>query len=155
MWRNNSLTMRKAVISTKSYRAPSFVLPGGLMKILLTLSLCSCGLVSCRTRGVNIHFKNTSARDFQVVTARILGEQFIFNDLKRGQTRKIRVEKAYRYCLISVVLPQDTLWLIPVDYVGEKLYADGTLKIELSIGVNALDSPMLQLQTKRGFRLLP
>jgi hypothetical protein len=109
---------------------------------------------SCKTNQVVVKFTNTSSEDFKSIDVRILGKEFALSDLKSGQSKAIKVDKSYRYCIIKVVTLSDTLMLIPTDYVGEKLYTSGRLKMQLSIVAKSDNKRRLHLKTTRDMQKL-
>ena len=61
-----------------------------------------------------------------------------FTDLKQGaKTTKFKTAQTYGYCYTQIILSNnDTLTLRPIDYVGEKLYKHGKIKLMFDIHKN-------------------
>lgn len=125
------------------------------MKKALIAFISCLALLSCKTSGVTVQFKNESGADFQSFRAQILGKVYSFENFTKGSSRKLKTDKAYRYCLLNAVVAGDTLRLIPTDYVGEQLYTDGKLVMHLRLDTNAQGRPRLELRTTRRGKKLP
>jgi hypothetical protein len=83
---------------------------------------------------VLVTFKNKTSQDFVKLQVNIVGREYSFSDLKKGQTTKpIRVEKSYRYCYAKAITATDTLICQPEDFVGEKLFTKGKLLMTFEI----------------------
>ena len=99
---------------------------------------------------VKVKFKNESQEDFKLLTANILGKEFIFKDVKKGEsTPYVEVDKTYPYCPLKIETAKDTVGFLPIDYVGEKLYTSGKLTMVISIATNANGDRYVNIQAKR------
>lgn len=58
-------------------------------------------------------------------------------------------EFVYRYGFLKVEVGQDTLYLIPIDYVGETQYKRGKFTYEIGLFENRLESGSLTLNFER------
>ena len=100
---------------------------------VLFLSVIFLFTISCKS-GVEIVFINKSAENFKSLKADIGKKDTIFENLKSGEsTKPIRVAGSYSYCYLKVITEQDTLSYIPTDYMGEKYYTSGKLKMKVEI----------------------
>ena len=102
-----------------------------MRKLILLFSFaffCSC------SSGLKLQFKNGSDENFEKVTAQIGKNKYVFENLKsRKKTKTIKLDGSYPYCPVTIITEKDTLKLIPDDYVGEKYYKSGKLKMILMV----------------------
>jgi hypothetical protein len=83
--------------------------------------------------GVSVIFKNSTGKDFQSLKVNIVGREFIFSNLKIGQqTPIVIVPRSYRYCYAQAITNTDTLLCQPDDYVGEIVYTNGKILMNIS-----------------------
>jgi len=100
---------------------------------VLFLSVIFFITISCKS-GVEVVFINKSAEDFTSLKAEIGKKDTIFENLKNGEsTKPIRIAGSYSYCYLQVITKQDTLSYVPIDYMGEKYYTSGKLKMKVEI----------------------
>ncbi len=88
---------------------------------------------SCKSQ-VLVRFINTSNEDYKKIKVGVLNKEFEFVNLKSGQsTEFVKVDSTYSYCYAKVFTEKDTIWQMPYDYAGEKLYKSGKLNIKINI----------------------
>ena len=99
-----------------------------------------CCLVICSTSftpeksGVRIFFQNDTGQDFKKLKVDIRGTEFFFENLRQGtETEMIKVPESYQICYAQAITDTDTLVCQPIDFVGAKLYRNGTLLMKLSL----------------------
>lgn len=94
--------------------------------LLLAINFCSSQ--------VKLSFKNDSGKEFKILKVELVKSTHIFKSLHPGEsTLPITVNGSYPYCPMQIVTSTDTIKFIPIDYVGEKYYKSGKLKMILKI----------------------
>jgi hypothetical protein len=99
--------------------------------------------------------KNETGLGFKNFTPRIFGRAFSFDDFQNGETRKFKVEKSYRYFMLTAITGGDTMRLIPVDFVGETLYTDGKLNFTFKLATTETGNRVLYPVVTRNGKKLP
>jgi hypothetical protein len=86
--------------------------------------------VLCGNSQVKVNFTNASKEKFK--SLKVKG--FVFKDLGSGKsTEGIELSGSYRYCYAEVITEKDTIFFVPIDYVGETYYTSGKLNMKLQI----------------------
>ena len=88
-------------------------------------------MISCKSQ-VLVRFTNVSNEDYKKLKVGVLKKEFEFVNLKSGQSTEF-VKVDYSYCYVKLFTEKDTIWQIPYDYTGEKLYKSGKLNIKINI----------------------
>ena len=109
-----------------------------MTRIVTAILFFSLGFLSFNssTSVVRVELKNISNEDFKKVYVNICGQKFEFENLKKDESKNLKVEKSYRYCYMRVITSIDTLICQPIDFVGEKLYTSGKLVMPITIITN-------------------
>jgi len=103
------------------------------MKLFLISSLFLVLTSFHKQDGVLIIFENDTPKDFKSLTVNILGKDYYFQNIPKGQrSDSIRVAKTYKYCLAKAVTDDGTLSFVPFDYVGETVYKQGKFLMKLT-----------------------
>ena len=108
--------------------------------------------MSCKTDQVSVRLQNISNYDFKEITVRLGDSIKTFKNLKQGfKTDKFKTNTTYGYCYTHIILANnDTVNLKPIDYVGEKLYKRGKIKIQFKIIKNKKSNTYhVLIKTKR------
>ena len=88
---------------------------------------------SCKT-GVVLTYTNESQERFKTLKVNVDGKHIIFENIESGETTLIlKAKGSYSYCIAEIVTEKDTIYHIPIDYVGEKYYESGKLNMKLKI----------------------
>lgn len=88
---------------------------------------------SCKT-GVELTYTNESQERFKSLKVNVGGKHVIFENIESGEsTLVLNAKGSYSYCLAEIVTEKDTIYYIPIDYVGEKYYKSGKLNMKLEI----------------------
>jgi hypothetical protein len=104
-----------------------------MKNIFIFLFITFFTMTSCKT-GVEITFINESNENFKSLRVDAGGKDTIFENLESGKsTKPYIVKSSYSYCQAKVITENDTLYFIPFDFIGEKLYKSGKLKLKLKI----------------------
>jgi hypothetical protein len=100
---------------------------------LLLVSVLSCSDGKTQD-SVSVRFKNETDEDFKTLYVNIIGHEFTFINIKKGdQTKSVNVPASYRYCYARATTSKDTLICQPEDFVGETLYKKGNLLMTLFV----------------------
>jgi hypothetical protein len=111
-----------------------------LLMLILTLTI-----FSCNKEPTYIRLKNNSTYTFNHTKASFNSSLSDFGTLDPGQVSEYKeYESSYNYGTSIVVIGQDTLWSIAIDYVGERLIEPGHYTYELSI---VSEDDTLQIRT--------
>ncbi|NMH26553.1 hypothetical protein [Flavobacterium silvaticum] len=94
---------------------------------------------------VKLSFKKDSLEDFKLLKVEFSNSTHTFKNLKSGEiTLPIILEGSFAYCPMQIITQKDTLRFYPIDYIGEKFYKSGKLRMDISI---------LELQPKRSIKI--
>jgi len=105
--------------------------------------------ISCKSNQVLLKFSNKSSEEFKEVLVNVQGREFNFKNLRSGEaTPRVKVKGSYPYCYTRVVTEKDTLYFMPIDYVGEKLYTTGKLTMQFLI-IQTEGRRTLEIDAKR------
>lgn len=122
------------------------------MKTLIFLITISLFLLSCKADQVTVRLQNVSDYDFKRITVSLGDTVKSFDDLHKGiKTTKFKTNKTYGYCFTEIILTNnDTVTLWPVDYVGEKLYRRGKIKMKIDLRRNHVSKNFqIYIKTRR------
>jgi hypothetical protein len=107
-------------------------------------------LVSGRSSQVLLNFSNKTSEEFKELFVNVRGEEFTFKNLKSGEsTARLKVKNTYGYCFARVITEKDTLFFRPIDFVGEKLYTNGKLTMQLLIKLDDAGRRTLEIDSRR------
>ncbi|GGG10690.1 hypothetical protein GCM10011344_09210 [Dokdonia pacifica] len=113
------------------------------MKYKLFFFLISILAISCTADDdteVQIRLANISEFDYTNITIR---NGISYEDLEAGEVSEYQTfESSYSYMFVQLVANQDTLFIQPIDFVGESLIRGGnyTYEIEANFENNDLGS---------------
>jgi hypothetical protein len=112
-----------------------------ILLILLLVAGCS---------GVKVRFQNSSQKDFAKLTIKASKETHTFENLKSKQkTPYMRLDHIYRYCYAQVIVGRDTLTYQPFDFVGEKAYRWGRVKLKFNLVKGDKGEQFIQIKARR------
>lgn len=104
-----------------------------MKKNVIFLFLIFTIITSCKT-GVELTYTNESQERFKTLKVNIDGKHIIFENIESGEsTLVLKAKGSYSYCLAEIVTEKDTIYYIPIAYVGEKYYKSGKLNMKLKI----------------------
>ncbi len=122
------------------------------MKIIIYIFTIIIIFSSCKTDKITVRLQNVSDYDFKQITARLGDTLILFKDLKKGaKTISFKTNSTYGYCYSQIIfVNNDTVTLRPIDYVGEKLYKRGKIKMKFDIYKNHVsNNKYIVIKTRR------
>ncbi|MEM8898955.1 MAG: hypothetical protein AAGC85_12650 [Bacteroidota bacterium] len=127
------------------------------MKRFLLATLMAASLSSCIENGslspnkAQLRVQNVSNVSYdEVFVGAGGGGDKEFGRLEPGEySDYAEFEFIYRYGFLKVEIGQDTLYLIPIDYVGETQYKSGKFTYEIGLFENRLENGSLTLNFER------
>jgi hypothetical protein len=114
--------------------------------ILLTLLVGACSTLGTSTASPEVRVANRSSFDFTSVRVAFPSDEVNYGAVAAGAASEYRrVEEAYRYAYIEVMIGERRLVMQPIDYVGDTLLSPGRYTYALGMAQGG-DQLTLQLE---------